>query len=209
MEKMLPITISILVLIILLIAPHQTTYDQPTAFIELLHQLSTNGGKKMTQKTVDHKSLEDLETFFKVLHGPDPIDSCQVVFTVDRNKNRQISTAILVFTKTNSGGTDNVWFYDMNADGYSLDDKRTLLDQENHETNNIPDIVKRWKSLDSEANRKRTESAQPTHGLNSMAPLGLISETFRVTTVILPVIPVAAIRPSMEGMMIPSCSAEA
>ena len=36
-----------------------------------------------------------------------------------------VSTAILLFTKTNSGGTDHVWFYDMHADGYSLDDKRT------------------------------------------------------------------------------------
>lgn len=60
-----------------------------------------------------------------------------------------VSTAILIFTKTNSGGTDNVWFYDMQADGYSLDDKRTALDSEKHETNNLPDIIKRWRSLGS------------------------------------------------------------
>jgi type I restriction enzyme M protein len=70
-----------------------------------------------------------------------------------------VSTAVLVFTKTNSGGTDDVWFYDMQADGYSLDDKRTVLDKDKHETNNLPDIVNRWKKLDSEASRKRTEQS--------------------------------------------------
>ena len=70
-----------------------------------------------------------------------------------------VSTAVFVFTKTNSGGTDNVWFYDMQADGFSLDDKRTKLDQDKHETNNIPDIVKRWNKLDAEIDRKRTEQS--------------------------------------------------
>jgi type I restriction enzyme M protein len=58
-----------------------------------------------------------------------------------------VSTAVLLFTKTNSGGTDNVWFYDMQADGYSLDDKRTPLTAEGeslqHQNNNIPDILER------------------------------------------------------------------
>ena len=70
-----------------------------------------------------------------------------------------VSTAIVIFTKTNSGGTDNVWFYDMQADGYSLDDKRSLLDANKHETNNLPDIIKRYGSLDSEVGRKRTEQS--------------------------------------------------
>jgi len=70
-----------------------------------------------------------------------------------------VSTAVLLFTKTDSGGTDHVWFYDMQADGRSLDDKRTLLDQDRHETNNIPDIVKRWKNLEVEAERKRTDQS--------------------------------------------------
>ena len=65
----------------------------------------------------------------------------------------------MFFTKTNSGGTDKVWFYDMCADGYSLDDKRTPLDLKKHEENNIPDIVKRYKSVDKEAKRKRTEQS--------------------------------------------------
>jgi type I restriction enzyme M protein len=65
-----------------------------------------------------------------------------------------VSTAILIFTKTNSGGTDNVWFYDMQADGYSLDDKRAelaekLVDGKNI-NNDIADIIKRYNSLSSE-----------------------------------------------------------
>lgn len=70
-----------------------------------------------------------------------------------------VSTGILVFTKTGSGGTDDVWFYDMKADGFSLDDKRTPLDFKKHENNNIPDIVKRFRNIDKESKRKRTEQS--------------------------------------------------
>ena len=65
-----------------------------------------------------------------------------------------VSTGILVFTKTGAGGTDNVWFYDMKADGYSLDDKRQPVDD-----NDIPDIIKRFQNLDNEKDRKRTEQS--------------------------------------------------
>jgi len=65
-----------------------------------------------------------------------------------------VSTAIVVFTKTDSGGTDKVWFYDMQADGYSLDDKRNPIDQ-----NDIPDIIERFNNLDAESDRKRTEKS--------------------------------------------------
>jgi type I restriction enzyme M protein len=88
-----------------------------------------------------------------------------------------VSTAVVIFTKTNSGGTDHVWFYDMQADGYSLDDKRTPLGRdltekpdsladdehlhalknphgeivsyrlEKHSENNIPDLLQRWHNL--------------------------------------------------------------
>jgi type I restriction enzyme M protein len=68
-----------------------------------------------------------------------------------------VSTAVLLFTKTNSGGTDQVWFYDMQADGFSLDDKRTPLDSSRPENNNIPDILARWKNRQGEAGRARTE----------------------------------------------------
>ena len=65
-----------------------------------------------------------------------------------------VSTAILIFTKTNHGGTDNVWFYDMKADGFSLDDKRTPIDQ-----NDIHDIIARFRNPDAEAERARTEAS--------------------------------------------------
>ena len=65
-----------------------------------------------------------------------------------------VSTAVLVFTKTGHGGTDNVWFYDMKADGLSLDDKRTETKE-----NDIPDIVQRFHNLAKEQNRTRTEQS--------------------------------------------------
>ncbi|MBR0145031.1 MAG: N-6 DNA methylase [Eubacterium sp.] len=65
-----------------------------------------------------------------------------------------VSTAILVFTKTEHGGTDKVWFYDMTADGFSLDDKRTSVD-----ASDIPDIIERFKNRDKEEDRKRTEKS--------------------------------------------------
>ena len=81
-----------------------------------------------------------------------------------------VSTAIVIFTKTGVGGTENVWFYDMTADGLSLDDKRTLLldgeklgpvpqaalSVEEHAKNNLPDILTRWQALEGEADRPRT-----------------------------------------------------
>jgi type I restriction enzyme M protein len=80
-----------------------------------------------------------------------------------------VSTAILLFTKTNSGGTDTVWFYDVDADGWSLDDKRvpllpeeklgpvprTALDADDHAKNNLPDVLARW------AGRNATERERP------------------------------------------------
>lgn len=84
-----------------------------------------------------------------------------------------VSTAILVFTKTNSGGTDHVWFYDMQADGWSLDDKRQALlpDEklgvapvqaltvEEHSKNNLPDVLSRWGKRES-SEKERTRTAQ-------------------------------------------------
>ena len=65
-----------------------------------------------------------------------------------------VSTAILIFTKTNSGGTDKVWFYDMRADGYSLDQKRTEVSE-----NDIPDVVHRFHHLEGEEERTRKEQS--------------------------------------------------
>ena len=65
-----------------------------------------------------------------------------------------VSTAILIFTKTEAGGTDHVWFYDMQNDGLSLDDKRSPIEE-----NDIPDIIERFHHLDGEMERKRTEQS--------------------------------------------------
>ena len=65
-----------------------------------------------------------------------------------------VSTAILIFTKTNARGTDKVWFYDMKADGYSLDDKRQPIEE-----NDIPDIIARFHNKDAEVSRERTEKS--------------------------------------------------
>jgi type I restriction enzyme M protein len=85
-----------------------------------------------------------------------------------------VSTAILLFTKTNSGGTDTVWFYDVQADGMSLDDKRspllsedklgavpaTALTAEEHSKNNLPDVLARWATrATAEVNRARTDQS--------------------------------------------------
>jgi len=85
-----------------------------------------------------------------------------------------VSTAILFFTKTNSGGTDQVWFYDVEADGRSLDDKRTELLSEDklgavpklaltadeQKKNNLPDVLTRWMNRNTdERKRKRTEQS--------------------------------------------------
>jgi type I restriction enzyme M protein len=84
-----------------------------------------------------------------------------------------VSTAILIFTKTDSGGTDFVWFYDVEADGWSLDDKRTpllsedklgpvprtALNGDEHTKNNLPDVLARWRERDH-AERKRARTAQ-------------------------------------------------
>lgn len=65
-----------------------------------------------------------------------------------------VSTGILIFTKTGHGGTDNVWFYDMKADGLSLDDKRSPVQE-----NDIPDIIARFHNPDGERDRQRTEQS--------------------------------------------------
>ncbi len=85
-----------------------------------------------------------------------------------------VSTAIVIFQKTNSGGTENVWFYDLQADGYSLDDKRQLLlaaDKlgvkpaealagDEHAKNNLPDVLTRWNErTGEELNRAFTEQS--------------------------------------------------
>lgn len=65
-----------------------------------------------------------------------------------------VKTSFLLFEKTNHGGTEKVWFYDMQADGYSLDAKREETDE-----NDISDVLKRFSELDKEEDRKRTDKS--------------------------------------------------
>ncbi|WP_434282271.1 N-6 DNA methylase [Clostridium botulinum] len=99
---------------------------------------STKGHKDIRREIVDNNKLEAIISMpsgvFKPYAG--------------------VSTAIIIFTKTGTGGTDKVWFYDMKADGYSLDDKRNPIDE-----NDIPDIIERLSNLDKEEERKRTEQS--------------------------------------------------
>lgn len=99
---------------------------------------STGGHKSIRKEIVENHKLEAIISMpsgvFKPYEG--------------------VSTAIMIFTKTGTGGTDKVWFYDMKADGYSLDDKRNPI-----EDNDINDIVERFSNLDKEVGRKRTEQS--------------------------------------------------
>ncbi|MGY0374439.1 N-6 DNA methylase [Clostridium sp. JNZ J1-5] len=99
---------------------------------------STKGHKDIRKEIVDNHKLEAIISMpsgvFKPYAG--------------------VSTAIMIFTKTGTGGTDKVWFYDMKADGYSLDDKRNPIEE-----NDIPDIIERFNNLEDEVKRKRTEQS--------------------------------------------------
>ncbi len=99
---------------------------------------STGGHKAIRQEIIDNNKLEAIISMpsgvFKPYAG--------------------VSTAIMIFTKTGTGGTDKVWFYDMKADGYSLDDKRNPIAD-----NDIDDITERFNNLDKEINRKRTDQS--------------------------------------------------
>lgn len=99
---------------------------------------SSNAHKAIRKEIIDHNKLEAIISMpsgvFKPYAG--------------------VSTGIIIFTKTGTGGTDNVWFYDMKADGFSLDDKRTEI-----EANDIEDIIARFGNLQDEAGRKRTDQS--------------------------------------------------
>ena len=99
---------------------------------------SSTAHKAIRQEIIDHNRLEAVISMpsgvFKPYAG--------------------VSTAVLIFTKTNHGGTDKVWFYDMKADGFSLDDKRSETKE-----NDIPDIIARFATREQEEERKRTEQS--------------------------------------------------
>lgn len=99
---------------------------------------NSNAHKKIRKEIIENQSLEAVISMpsgvFKPYAG--------------------VSTAVLVFTKTDAGGIDKVWFYDMKSDGFSLDDKRNAVAD-----NDIPDIVSRFKNRKSETGRARTEQS--------------------------------------------------
>ena len=99
---------------------------------------SSTAHKAIRQEIIDHQRLEAVISMpsgvFKPYAG--------------------VSTAVLIFTKTNHGGTDKVWFYDMKADGFSLDDKRSPI-----QDNDIPDIIARFGNREVEESRERTEQS--------------------------------------------------
>ena len=99
---------------------------------------SSNAHLSIRKELVDHQKLEAVISMpsgvFKPYAG--------------------VSTAILIFTKTNAGGTDKVWFYDMKADGFTLDDKRTPIEQ-----NDIPDIIARFNNLQAENDRTKKDQS--------------------------------------------------
>ena len=99
---------------------------------------STGGHKSIRKEIVENHKLEAIISMSSWVFKP----------------YAGVSTAIMIFTKTGTGGTDKVWFYDMKADGYSLDDKRNPI-----EANDINDIVERFSNLDKEVDRKRTEQS--------------------------------------------------
>ena len=99
---------------------------------------SSTAHKAIRQELIDHNCLEAIISMpsgvFKPYAG--------------------VSTGILIFRKTGHGGTDKVWFYDMTADGFSLDDKRSPVSE-----NDIPDIIERFRNRDKEVDRERTEKS--------------------------------------------------
>ncbi|HRG00814.1 MAG TPA: class I SAM-dependent DNA methyltransferase [Bacteroidia bacterium] len=99
---------------------------------------SSNAHKQIRQEIIENNKLEAIISMpsgvFKPYAG--------------------VSTAVMIFTKTGTGGTDKVWFYDMQADGLSLDDKRAEVKE-----NDIPDIIKRYHNLNAEVKRKRTDKS--------------------------------------------------
>lgn len=122
-------------------------------FLALMLRLLKNGGRAavivpegvLFGSSNAHKSLR------KMLVEDHKLDAVVKLPSGTFKPYTGVSTAILFFTKTSSGGTDNVWFYDVQADGFTLDDKRTPT-----EANDLPDVLARWQALEDESERPRT-----------------------------------------------------
>ena len=108
---------------------------------------SSNAHVSLRKELVDHQKL------IGVISMPQGIFMAPTK-KGSSSKGAGVKTSYLIFQRTDNGGTDNVWFYDMEADGYTLDVKRTET-----ENNDIPDIINRFNNLDKEVSRKRTEKS--------------------------------------------------
>jgi type I restriction enzyme M protein len=126
-------------------------------FVALFLRLLQTGGRAaiivpdgvLTGSFTAHKTLR------KILVEEQKLDAIISMPTGVFRPYAGVSTAILIFTKTNSGGTDDVWFYDMQADGFSLDDKRTPQPDKS----NLADILARWQKREYEGERARTDQS--------------------------------------------------
>jgi type I restriction enzyme M protein len=131
-------------------------------FLVLMLRMLTNGGRAavIVPDGVLFGSSTAHKTLRRILVEDHKLDAVVKLPSGVFKPYAGVSTAILFFTKTSSGGTDNVWFYDVQADGFSLDDKRTELDASVHEQNNLPDVLARWQTIianpESELSRPRT-----------------------------------------------------
>lgn len=134
-------------------------------FVSLMLELMKVGGRGMSivpdgvlfGSSKAHKSLRKELVENQKLIGI--ISMPQGIFMASSKKGSSskgagVKTSFIIFQKTNSGGTDNVWFYDMQNDGFTLDVKRTPI-----EGSNIPDIINRFNNLEQENNRERTEQS--------------------------------------------------
>ena len=114
-----------------------------------------NNGKLMLNTPGDNKLISVIRS----IYGKEIVENQRLEAVISMPSGvfkpyAGVSTAILIFTKTEHGGTDNVWFYDMQADGFSLDDKRSPIVD-----NDIPDIIARFRNRDAELDRKRIEKS--------------------------------------------------
>ncbi|NEO34147.1 MAG: SAM-dependent DNA methyltransferase [Symploca sp. SIO3C6] len=125
-------------------------------FISLFLRLLKNGGRAavIVPDGVLFGSSKAHKTIRKTLVAEHKLDGVISMPSGVFKPYAGVSTAVLIFTKTGAGGTDSVWFYDLQADGLSLDDKRQPVEE-----NDIPDLLERWKLRNPEKDTNRTSKA--------------------------------------------------
>ena len=130
-----------------------TIRNDAFAFIKNLNEGKSSAYSRFMRDAVF--LIQNPRTLTKIVDGVDALDMTNRDAMGDVFQPYSgVSTAVLIFTKTGAGGTDKVWFYDMQADGYSLDQKRTQIAE-----NDIPDVVARFHNLEAEAQRTRKDKS--------------------------------------------------